>query len=438
MDKYERLVSIKKSIEKTKHFMKYQAREYDFDDYSYVILPAYITTELLIKELLIDNDIDFSELPGSLLKYASDNNLIPMECKYLCDTMRSARNCAVHGMKISYEQMHVFSKAYDVFLYWFFQKYEKNFILKDINIKEEIFNLTDFSFLKEDSENILKLIPEIYSKVNQIDKNVINISNKIDDLSYQIANYQSLMQKQLNLFDDETDRDKLICAFVDECIEKIINEFKTEEADKEKEKQQKKLILTLGETTWNKLEAKSRTFLISAKMIFDSLILEDDVDYSGVCLLVTKALEVEISKRFCDYFIMYLMNKYPGKNNYSLYPSSLLDKYGKPIKGKNFTLGSFAYLVGAKIDNTLSDSQIENNKSKLLEYVGDKLLSNRTESEIFDLLEYYAEEIEIVKNDYRNPAAHTKELTKIDAEQCFNLVVDVEKLLKKMLDEFDR
>ena len=72
----------------------------------------------------------------------------------------------------------------------------------------------------------------------------------------------------------------------------------------------------------------------------------------------------------------------------------------------------------------------------MLEYLRDELLPNKTDNEILDLMQYYAEEIETVKNDYRNPSAHTNELTKIDAEQCFNLVLDVEKLLKKMLDEF--
>ena len=45
--------------------------------------------------------------------------------------------------------------------------------------------------------------------------------------------------------------------------------------------------------------------------------------------------------------------------------------------------------------------------------------------------------VEEVKNDYRNPSAHTNELRRVDAEQCFALVVDVEKLMKKMLDSFD-
>ena len=54
-----------------------------------------------------------------------------------------------------------------------------------------------------------------------------------------------------------------------------------------------------------------------------------------------------------------------------------------------------------------------------------------------ELLQNYAESVEEVKNDYRNPSAHTNELRRVDAEQCFALVVDVEKLMKKMMHSFD-
>lgn len=72
----------------------------------------------------------------------------------------------------------------------------------------------------------------------------------------------------------------------------------------------------------------------------------------------------------------------------------------------------------------------------MVEYVREKLFVGKTDDEIFELLNDYAESVEEVKNDYRNPSAHTNELRRVDAEQCFALVVDVEKLMKRMLDSF--
>ncbi len=38
--------------------------------------------------------------------------------------------------------------------------------------------------------------------------------------------------------------------------------------------------------------------------------------------------------------------------------------------------------------------------------------------------------------NYAGLCAHTNALGRISAEECFNLVLDVEKILKKMLDSF--
>ncbi len=53
------------------------------------------------------------------------------------------------------------------------------------------------------------------------------------------------------------------------------------------------------------------------------------------------------------------------------------------------------------------------------------------------MLSDFADEVESVRKDYRNSSAHTNALTKVIAKECFDLVLDVEKLLKRMLDAFD-
>lgn len=84
----------------------------------------------------------------------------------------------------------------------------------------------------------------------------------------------------------------------------------------------------------------------------------------------------------------------------------------------------------------MTEEQTVNNRNKLLQFTKEVLMPDKTEEEIFDLLQEYAEEIERVREDYRNPSAHTNELTQIEAKECFDLVIDVEKLLKRMLDSF--
>jgi hypothetical protein len=72
-----------------------------------------------------------------------------------------------------------------------------------------------------------------------------------------------------------------------------------------------------------------------------------------------------------------------------------------------------------------------------MEYCKECIFSKYNENEIKELLKKYASNIEKIRENYRNPSAHTNEIKRIDAEECFNLVLDVEKLLKQMLDSFD-
>ena len=42
--------------------------------------------------------------------------------------------------------------------------------------------------------------------------------------------------------------------------------------------------------------------------------------------------------------------------------------------------------------------------------------------------------IERVRIDYRNPSAHRGELSIISAQKCFNYIIDIEHMLKNMLE----
>ena len=72
----------------------------------------------------------------------------------------------------------------------------------------------------------------------------------------------------------------------------------------------------------------------------------------------------------------------------------------------------------------------------MVEFAKAKLLTDMSDEEILDTLAEYGEEMAIITNEYRNKAAHTNELKRVNAEMCFDMVLDVEKLLKRMMDSF--
>ena len=256
-------------------------------------------------------------------------------------------------------------------------------------------------------------------------------------MSGQILAYQSLVERQIEKAVSEEEIDRIIQSYADECVDRIVKQTKATTEDRIFEQEKRKLIVLLGQNGWDKLSEPSKTFLISAKVMYNHLIMIDDViDYSGVCVLVTKALEVEMSKRFYSNFLNYLDIVY--KKDYSKYHTALLFQGSKPLKPEKFTMGSIAFVLCYLENKHGRDLQKENNRKCLIQYAKDKIFSKYSELEIKKMIFEYAGKIEDVRNRYRNPSAHTNELKQVDAEGCFNLVLDVEKLLKRMLDSFDK
>lgn len=283
-------------------------------------------------------------------------------------------------------------------------------------------------------ETLFKLVDDI----TIIKETVYEIHKVVNEIAKQITNYQSLVERQIDLAVNNDEVDRILKSFSDECSERIVREIKQENSEQEYFKIENNLKVSLGESAWMKLDESSKTFLISSKLMYNNLlVMGNTVDFSGVCLLVTKALEVEMSNRFCKRYIAYLTDKYPGKINLTNWPRPLINQYGKKIKTNKFTLGNIAYILCYKVDEKNSEEEKNNNKAKLLEFVTEELfIDGYNDEEIISSLNEYAEWIEQVREDYRNPSAHTNRIKKLDAENCFDLVTDVEKILKVMMDSF--
>ena len=100
-------------------------------------------------------------------------------------------------------------------------------------------------------------------------------------------------------------------------------------------------------------------------------------------------------------------------------------------------MGSIAYVLCYREDGYCSSNQRQTNERRLLEYCQEHIFSEYPPSEIKRLLNEYASKIEEIRVKYRNPSAHRNRIQRKDAKECMDLIIDVEKLLKKMLDSFD-
>lgn len=195
---------------------------------------------------------------------------------------------------------------------------------------------------------------------------------------------------------------------------------------------EKELKLSIADNLWRRLDESARSYLITARYTFESMLKVDGdlaMDYSGVCLLITKVVEVEASRRFFMGYKSYLHKEFGSQ--YSLWPSEMLyldNRYGKVKPTNVFTLGSVRtifYGGGGRLSPLF------------MKYASKCLFSKMNTQDIESELIRDCEFIERLRCTYRNPAAHTGAFNKVGAAQCFDYVIEVHKMLQKMINKMD-
>lgn len=463
-----------------------------------ILMEILINNGIDVKDGLVNTD-DSQSIHGKIpvLSYCARKEVvcIPDQIRNLLEVIRNFRNRAAHVGTISLGEMQEFNKAFDAFKCWFFNEYDvfetcdektkvwftdyligmENSVwlqldetniekaritqLKRIRAYVDAYNKRFSSAVEvvEDKKPELNVAMEEYKKVmlevvdertgkileaiadstKTLSAKIDNMTTILENLVHQINSYQALVQNQIDLAVTEEEIERIVQAYTNTCVDKIVDEIDSKYSTKTYEAEEEKLRVSLGEAAWNKLSEESQKFLVSAKVTYNYLInIKSAIDYSGVCLLVTKALEVEMKKRFYTDYVAYLKNTYPGRRNYNKFPAALLNQYGQPIRAKDFTLGRVAFTLCAKFGNNATEQEKDHDRDILIEFSKSALFIGKSDEKILDMLESYGEDIADITDEYRNKAAHTNELKRVNAELCFNLVLDVEKLLKRMLDSF--
>ena len=192
----------------------------------------------------------------------------------------------------------------------------------------------------------------------------------------------------------------------------------------------------LGEGAWAKTDEQSRIWIISALMAYGHLKDYDRmVDFSGVCVQIGKACELELKKRIFTAYLEYLKKKY-GSRLESQIPHDLTTKTdgGKRreiLTEGQVTLGNMRYIMGLGNDGEIRNSYAW---SEFEEYARQELLTDPA-----DPLKTMASQvpvIEKIKDDYRNPSAHSEAVTVVDAQECIEYVITVSHKLGILLDQY--
>lgn len=101
------------------------------------------------------------------------------------------------------------------------------------------------------------------------------------------------------------------------------------------------------------------------------------------------------------------------------------------MEEKDVTLGTIQYIVG--LDNM---GVVFNNDGYVSfeEYAKNELL--KSDLDVQSTLAKHIGYILKIKDDYRNKAAHKSTMDVISAKQCLDYVIDVQRALAEMLDDY--
>ena len=276
-------------------------------------------------------------------------------------------------------------------------------------------------------------------------KKLDRISEQIERLSEKITDYQALTERQLKIAETEEEVEKIISVFSDEVVSKIQRAFNANYEESEYRHEEQILSDYFG-SSWVKVSEQSKKYLISARLMYKKQsVLGDLVDYSGVCLLVTKALELEMARRFYSDYIVYLENRFGNSaSDYENWPYALIKsvrdnttntRVKTVIPEHSFTLGAVAFALCYKFASGVSNTRKTTDLSIVIDYANSQLFEEpKSNDDAKNVLFDIAKEVEYIRETYRNPSAHKNALVMESAEECINYVIDVQRVMIKILN----
>ena len=288
----------------------------------------------------------------------------------------------------------------------------------------------------------------IHEHIRGVERHLDSIDETLGSIKADILSYgreitalqRELSEKLPSQTSDSAAFEEALSEFADKVIGRLM-ESAALSGNVLREAQKKKLSAKFG-ADWERLMPLSKKYLITAKVMYSQMeAITEDMDYSGVCLLAAKALEIELKKRFFDEYSRYVEERFPFAMYPEKWPSCFADRDVRngayKRSRKKFTLGSMPYICGIKMPGHVTDKMHEQDCKIMMEYAEEKLLKPEAAADKrVQMLQEIAEQAAIVTEKYRNPAAHTNALKEKEARECFDMLIDVERVMQKMMAVF--
>lgn len=298
--------------------------------------------------------------------------------------------------------------------------------------KQNTFQVKQIDINKIVEEKINQILLELHFSAKTLD----SINDKVDSIGYKIDSFSdsvSLIKKNsssllLKLDEDSEAYEKKISAIQDQILD-----FVSREKVGNAEETTRNLEKSFGEN-WAKLTPESQNYLVSAETIFKALCAQDEsktLDYSSVCLMLCKAIEVELKRRFFTDFVTYLDGIY--NKLYGCYHTQLTQEDRLSLKiDEKITLGDIPYILCCSKTKQAFGKYYQRNLEQILDFSNEAVFKENVNQAYLDGL---SDQITKIRKDYRNPSCHTNPVSFITAKECFDYVLDSTKFLIEFLDK---
>ena len=156
-----------------------------------------------------------------------------------------------------------------------------------------------------------------------------------------LMNTMEKIQEIKERYEYITDSEEIAKHIQDECVIEVSTGV---EGTSDYNKFKKYVETTIGESAWRKMTQNAQIFLITAELLYDQWKVygDDNIDFAPICMSVSKALEVEVTRR---YFMGYLT--YLNENAMDI-PAEMLMKENGEFREKReeeFMLGNITEVV---------------------------------------------------------------------------------------------
>lgn len=190
----------------------------------------------------------------------------------------------------------------------------------------------------------------------------------------------------------------------------------------------------IGQDAWDKMNPNSQVFIVTAELLFEQWkIYEEGIDFGPICLSVSKALEVEVTRRYFVGFRDYLQ-----KEELQL-PNEMYNKDGSIKEADDYMLGNLTGVTGYAVYLDMQKVKLIGRFTDInqlfLRYVKADLMKGKSESQCSEAIKEHLLSVKNVCENYRNPAAHKKKMNKVSARECLDYMIDVKRILGKMIDD---